>query len=201
MKSYLPVSILLAFAAAPCGASVIFLIGQPLYNVFPGDSYGTDLQVYVENDSPSSITIGGYSFELTITGPPGSAFTGLSGGPGPVYNSPPVLESTLPSQTLDATESSSTGFTIAPGLTLGLGLITFNLVAPSTPGGVYAITFTGANGSANSLSDLSGNPIPIESFIGATIDVVPEPSSISLLLAGASILASMRPKKRRVNSL
>lgn len=198
MKRYLPFTILLAFAAAPCGASVIFFISSQLFNEFPGSGYSTDLQVYVENDSSSSITVGAFSFEVTITGPPGSVFTGLSGGPGPIFSGSPVLESTLPGQTIDVAESDSAGSTLSPGETRDLGLMTFN-IAPTTVQGEYAITFTGGNGLANSLTDLNGNPIPIDSLIGATINVVPEPSSISLMLSGACFISWMLRKKRRVS--
>lgn len=208
MKNYVPIICsLLAFAAAPCGASVVVSISPTPVDAGPGASGAFDVVLTNTGSSASSINVGSFSFEVTVAGT-GVTFTGadfstvadpyiFAGESFDVDNGLPLYFSSVPSQTLDAADSSdSTGTTLAPGTSYSLGLVQFS-VASNAAFGAYGITFTGGNGLANSLTDPSGTPIAIDSLNGGSVDVVPEPASALMTLAGAAIFALIRGKKVR----
>ncbi|SPE42481.1 hypothetical protein SBA3_550034 [Candidatus Sulfopaludibacter sp. SbA3] len=99
------------------------------------------------------------------------------------------------------------GFTIASGGSFGLGHVLFD-VAPGAAPGQFTLSFTGnfsgVVADRNSLPGPSGSAISVANFSGGTISVsaAPEPSPLSLALAGmaALMVAVFFPKRHRRTS-
>jgi hypothetical protein len=105
----------------------------------------------------------------------------------------PVISTSSPGQTLDASDIAATGFTaVNPGASFGLGLISFN-VAPTAPNQVAPVTFN-ENSAFTSVSDAAGNLQTLDFASGnITVSAVPEPATGLLLLVPlAGLLWSKR---------
>jgi PEP-CTERM motif-containing protein len=92
-----------------------------------------------------------------------------------------------------------TGITLAPGQSLALGEVLFNVANGATPGS-FGLSFTGSSSVAdsNNLADPSAAAIPVDNFYGGTLMIgsVPEPST-ALPLAGALLLGIFVIRYRR----
>jgi hypothetical protein len=160
-------------------------------------STGNTFDVLLTDTGPSSVSIGGFIFEIA-TSDPDITFTGafISTATAPYIfagNSlfGPEIDTQI-SPSLIAQDLAATGSTsLTSGETVGLGQIFFN-VSPTAATGPFAVSFTGGT-AGNDLSDPTGKSIPINTFTGGTITInTPEPSSIFLTLAGIAALAALR---------
>jgi len=176
-------------------------------------STGNTFDVTLTNTGPGAITIGGFSFGLSV-GTSDLSFTGVSTA---TTASPYVFDAeslfgpdisiqppNLPGQELEAEDIFAGplgGSVIGSGVTEGLGHVTFNL-APATPPGGIQINFIGAD---DSLSDPDGESIAFSTAGGAVTVTgsasVPEPATFGFLgMAFAVILVSRAGRKRRTYS-
>jgi len=194
--------ILIASCAAvlvcsPARASTIFSIQPSTVAATPG-SVGGAFDVVLTNSGPSSITVAGFSFEVSVTNTNitliGADFSPASGAyifAGDSEDEGLSIPLNITSgQTLDANDTyagSGSGAILAPGQSLALGAVLFE-VSPSAAPGLSTVSFTGG-AAFNNLSDPSGNLIAVGSFSSGTTDIVPEPSSLFLTLAGVPVLA------------
>jgi hypothetical protein len=187
---------------SPARATTIFSI-QPTTFAAPG-STGNAFDVVLTNSGPGSIEVGGFSFEVSVTNPAisltGADFTPIVAPYIFAGNSfdedlPIALNSTS-GATLDASDTYETalsGVTLISGESLSLGEVLYN-VAANASAGSFAVSFTGTPSvaDANNLADNNGNAIDVGTFTSGTINIVPEPSSLLLLLAGTAALAGLR---------
>jgi len=185
-------------------ASVIMNL-QPVSDA--AGSTGDTFDVTLTNTGPGAITIGGFSFGLSV-GTSNLSFTGVSTATtialyvfdaqslfGPDIS---VQPPDLPGQALEAEDISVvplSGSTIGSGVTEGLGHVTFNLSAATPPGGIQ-LSFVGAD---DSLSDPDGEPIDFSTGSG-TVTVtgaasIPEPATfgfVGVVLAGLLVCTGGR---------
>jgi len=159
--------------------------------------------VSLTNTGPNSVTVGGFSFRVSVNNP-GITLTQINTSTaipyifagqslsGPIITTP----GNLPGQSMSASDARLTGGTLlAPGATLGLGHVLFNL-SSGLPPGVYPVTITPPGfGSLTSLSDPNGNPLPLGTAINGTITAVPEPASLLLLVAATGFVVVSRRRR------
>jgi hypothetical protein len=192
-------AVALAAMAMPASGGVIFEIES----VFASPGSAGTIEVDVQNTGGSSIVIGGFSFE--IPGDSDIDFTGAGFSTSAPYifagdsfdqaNSLPLNISTGPSLSANDISNSGNGDTLGAGQTAGLALVTFT-VSPAAALGPVTISFS-TDPEDTSLFDPDENPIPIDSFVSGTIDVVPEPSGAAMLLAALiALLCGARWKPR-----
>jgi hypothetical protein len=197
---------------APARADLILSIAPFSISATPGD-VGDQFDVVLTNSGPSSISVGQFNFEvsvananITLTGADFStvAFTYIFAGHSVDQDIPLTLNFTS-GQTLDANDIYDTalsGVTFAPGESLSLGRVEFD-VSPAAPPAPIAVSFTGTPSVAdsNNLSD-GVNLIPITTFSDGVINVsggsgsVPEPSSFLLMLTGSAAIAGLLRRRR-----
>ena len=111
-------------------------------------------------------------------------------GPSLVFSPipPPGVQSLIASDSYDVTSS---GFTLAPGATVGLGHVLFDIV-PGAAGGTFSLTL---DSTATSLSDPDGVTIAINTLLNGTVSIngtvnpVPEPAAFFLLLTAILLIA------------
>jgi hypothetical protein len=184
--------------------------GDMIFSIQPATVFGAQgdaadaFEVVLTNTGASAVTVGGFSFEVTVTDPDlslnSAGFTTtvdpyiFAGHSFDVNNSFTLnLNSGL---TLDATDSydpSGSGMALGSLQSLSLGQVLFS-VSPTATLGAFAVTFTG--GAANSLSDALGNNINIDTLTPGTIDIVPEPSSLALTITAVAVLTAAFRKRR-----
>lgn len=183
-------AVALAVSALPASADVILGIGS-VYAA-PGSS-GNAIEVYLLNTGGSSIVIGGFNFEISADSD--IVFTGAGFSTSAPYifagdsfdymNSVPLGILTLSSLSAnDIFDIPGGGTTLGAGDTLGLALVTFD-VSPTAAAGPVTVSFSIGPSDTN-LSDQLGDSIPIDRFVGGTINVpaaVPEPSTAAMFLA------------------
>jgi len=185
----------------PARASMIVSIQSVIAN---SPSSGNAFDVTLTNSGPGSVTVGGFSFQLSV--PAGfitftSTTTATTLAPyifaGFSLFGPTI--STFPSgQSMDGSDLYSVigaGATIAAGATVGLGHVFFDIAA-GAPAGPVTVTLAGFP--ATSLSDPQGGDIPIGTLNNGTITVagVPEPSTLMLALLGLPALLLVRKRLR-----
>jgi hypothetical protein len=196
---------------SPARAGTVFSIQPSTAAATPG-SVGNAFDVVLTNSGLSSIAVAGFNFEVSVTNT-NITLTGADFSPAafPYIFAGNSLDETLsiplnlPStsgQTLDANDVYDiplSGVTVTPGASLALGRVFFD-ISPGAAVGVFLVTFTGpqAAGDANNLSDFSGNLINVDNFADGTIEIVPEPGSLFLVLAGLCALAG--PAGRRLGN-
>jgi hypothetical protein len=164
-------------------------------------STGNSFEVDLTNSGSSSVTVGGFSFELSIANPNISltnattATTALYLFSGDSLFGPNISTSS-PGQLIDASDIDSilmAGTTINPGSTFGLGRVFFDVSSNASPS-VTAVNISAFPNS--SLSDAAGNNLPIGGLSGGQITIsgstVPEPSSLLLFFLAAVTLLSRR---------
>ena len=203
MKHYL-LLIGAAVIAVSARGSVMYSIDPSTSNVLPGSMDAFDV---VLTNMGSAITVGTFTFEVTVAGTAVS-FTGADFTPtsfpyifaGTSVDedfSIPLYSSIVPSQILDASDSSdSAGVTLASGESLSLGQVLFSVSKTATVGSSFAVTFTSSQGT-NSLSSPTGGNIPINTLNSGMINITPEPSSAVLLIAGLTWLSFKARSRRR----
>ena len=172
------------------------LIDISLNSASPGTT-GT-LEVTLTNTGTGPLDIllvAGFSFEITADGnnvifSDVTTYTTLYIFPGSdsLFGPGSLLPTISPDghtiSALDIYGGTSTGETLTPGETVSLGLVSYSL-ANSTPLGLIPITCTVYP--ATNVNDPSGNDLPLvlSTTGGITVALVPEPSSLVLILFGA----------------
>lgn len=187
----------LAALSSPLRADTILSI-LPSPVIADIGAVGDAFDIVLTNSGPGSITIGGFSFEVSVTDPD-ITLTGADFSPAllPYIFAGHSLDQDLSvplnftsGATLDANDSYDiigSGFTLGANQEISLGEIFFNISPTATPGS-FAISFTGGS-DANNLSDQNGNTLTVSTLSNGTIDITPEPSSFLLMLAGGAFLA------------
>lgn len=185
--------------SAPVGANLVITVAN-VSSTSP--SSGNALEIDLINTGLGSVSLGGFSFEITM-GDPHITFTSattatvapyvFAGGSefGPTIN-------TSTGQTLDAGDFSTAvgGAAIAAGATVGLGHVFFDISAGDLSG-LVAVMLSPLS---TSLVDVSGNIIPatlINGSITIAASAVPEPSALALMFLGLLVLASIRKRSSR----
>jgi hypothetical protein len=196
----LPVALAIALGALPAHASILFGL-QSVGASSP--STGNSLEVDLTNTG-ADVTIDSFSFGLMV-GTTDITFTSatIATTVNPYIfagNSlfGPVISTTSPGQTVIASDlwgGAGDGFTVGTGVTVGLGEVFFDVGAGATPG-PDTVSFVSAD---DSLSDIDGNPIPIDAEIPGTITIAggsstPEPSTMLLLSLPLALLAWARKR-------
>jgi hypothetical protein len=172
-------------------------------------SSGNGLDIELTNSGASAVTIGGFSFGISIanadisftdanTSTSASYIFGTDSLFGPDLTGPTSGQSLSTSDLFDIFFA---GVTLNPGTTVGLGHVLFD-VAPGAASGSFAVQL--AFFPTTSLSDESGNNIAIDTLSNGLITittpaapVVPEPSSFSLLFSGVVASAVMMVRRRK----
>lgn len=170
---------------------------------------GNPLDVELTNSGPSAVTIGGFSFGISITNP-NVSFTdaNISTTAAPYIfagNSlfGPDLTGLTSGQSLETSDVFGTpnnGVSLGSGATVGIGHILFDVSAAAVTG-TFPVTL--AASPFSSLSDAFANDIPVnrlspgEIAITGSVAEVPEPSTLCTLLAGlVSIVGASRLRRR-----
>ena len=174
-------------------------------------STGNGIDVELTNSGPSAVTIGGFSFGVSIadfdvsfTGADTSTAAAYIFGVDSLFG--PILAGPTSGQSLSASDLFGipfSGITLDAGTTVGLGRVLFD-VFPNAASGSFSVNL--ALFPTTSLSDESGNDVPIDVLSGGRItiikqqpEVVPEPSSLSMLFSGAAIVAIL-VRRRRIST-
>jgi hypothetical protein len=175
-------------------------------------SSNNNLEVILQNTGPGSVTIGAFSFGVSVTGT-GINFTqaDINTTTAPyIFNGnslfgPSISTSTGPSLTASDADADPAGATLAAGSTVGLGRLFFD-VSPSAAPGPHAVTI--APFPTTSLSDPFANDVPVTSFVDGQILVVstlvvPEPAALwsaaVALVAGGCAWSRSRHRKVRLH--
>jgi len=171
-------------------------------------SAGNSFEVNLTNSGSSDVTVGGFSFELSIANP-NISLTNVTTATTALYVFSgdslfgPNISTSSPGQIIDASDIDSilmAGTTIDPGSTFGLGRVFFDVSSNASPG------VTAVNISAfpdTSLADAVGNNLPIDVLTAGQITIfgstVPEPSSFLLffLAAGALLIRHQIARSRQ----
>lgn len=161
-------------------------------------SVDNQFDVFLTNDGPGSITVAGFTFEISVANP-FISFTDATTSTVLPYifdaNSTfgPDLTGAVTGQSLATSDLYTiplAGATIGAGATVGLGHVSFDVLAGATPGTFPVIFFAFP---ATSLSDPNAFDIPIGALTSGSIAIsgetpVPEPS-MSALMLGVFLLA------------
>lgn len=159
-------------------------------SVAPGGAGAFD--VWLTNTGPSPLTIGGFTFGVSVDSPDVSLTNANTATDNPYIFAAvslfgPDLTGPNSGQTITVSDVYITpllGSTVAAGASVGLGSVQFAL-SPNSGDGPYFTSFIPVR---TSLADELGNAIAIEAMNGGSIIVVPEPSSWILIGAGAGLL-------------
>jgi hypothetical protein len=173
-------------------------------------SSANGIDVLLSNLGPSAVTIGGFSFGISIANLDIS-FTGANTstaaaayifGTDSLFG--PDLTGPTSGQSLSTSDLFSipfAGVTLAAGTIVGLGHVLFD-VSPNAASGSFPVDL--ALFPTTSLSNESGNNVPIDTLssgrITITPETVPEPSSLSMLLSGVAFVAVMMGWRRRAGA-
>jgi hypothetical protein len=108
---------------------------------------------------------------------------------GPTIGAPSPLGQSIVAS--DLWSGQGDGFSLGTGVTVALGEVFFDLT-PGAPVGPITVSF---DPSATSLSDVSGNPIAIDTQDSGTVSLTPEPSSLALFGLGSAALLLSRARR------
>ncbi len=153
----------------------------------PGGTGSFDVVLQNDATSTANAVIGGFSIDLTIPGSTGGTLTAVDDATTSTYiftgNSFGFSGTVASSTEITANDlANSGGTTLTPGDIFGLAHISF-AVAAGTPDGMVLVSLIGYP-DATSLSDADGNPLAF-TIVNGQINVIPEPSSLVLLLTAA----------------
>jgi hypothetical protein len=194
---------LVLFAAPPLARASLIISVQSVGANSPSSADALDITL--TNTGPGSVTLGSFSFGISVTDP---AITFTSATIATVIASyvfagqsllGPTISTSVPGQTLDASDAAALTFaTIAGGATVGLGHVFFDVAAGDTAG-PKAVAL--AASPTTELLDVNGSPIPFSNLNGTitittTSSGVPQPSTILLVLTGITSLTLARRHRR-----
>jgi hypothetical protein len=184
----------------PCRAGLVEVQQAPPIHAPKGSS--SDFDVLFVNNTASSVTVSGFTLELSLVGPAGVQYTNVDTNtlaPGTAMvpyifgtlQSPPFSFDSFPNTHFTASDTDFTApffVTIAAGGQAGLAHVSFS-VAASAPTGpnwtVHVVPSTMTPANHTEVVDMNGNDIPITTLdapltADAPIAAVPEPSSLVL---------------------
>ena len=208
MRRLTPAALMfLASLAAVNSAQATILFGSGSTTAAPGSSNnGVDL--FITNTGPSAVDIGGFSWEITVSGADVTLNSATTATVLPYIfagNSAfgPTISTSPAGQTMDASDfvavvNSST--TVGAGQTFGLGRLLFDVSGGAPNNEILNLVFNAAN---SSLSDANGNPVTIDTFQSGTITVlasvsgVPEPGT-GIELASAFVAFLIWKRRSRI---
>jgi hypothetical protein len=167
-------------------------------------STGNSFDVFLTDTDPTGSTpfnVGTFAFsvsvansQISLTNVNGLSATNyiFAGNSFDLINGIPLLNSSVPGQSLQAADTANVGGTfLSPGSAFLLGEVTFD-VSASAPTGPSTIQFD-LTGGATSLSDPNGNVLPFTVEDGSItiangVATVPVPGSLALaMIAGVSV--------------
>ena len=195
--------------AVPCSAGGL-VIEAPNLTATPGSSGSFDLLLVNTNlTGGASYDVSSDQFVLSVSGPLGITFTGVSIATDPVAapyifvssgttqpGGPPLSADTFPNTTFTGadTEFALPGFRIVnPGETFGLAHISYT-ESSFSPGGTDTITIAPFPDSL--LTDLAGNPIPFGITNGSI--TIPEPWALTQASTAILVGLGLVWRRRRV---
>lgn len=204
--AFLATMLVCLFAAVSAHADGLSVSLSPLSDVAAGSS-GNTFDVLLSNTSGASVSIGGFFFEVTssssdVTFTDATTATtdpyvfGTDSLFGPDIIGPGSTATDLNASDLDL---SLDGFSLNPGVTVGLGHVLFNV---SSGAATRTVAFSFAGFPGTSLADALGDNISIATLDGGQFQITgamtatPEPSSLLLFLAAAPLILVIR---RRTN--
>ena len=194
-------------AASPVPA-VLILSAQPLTTTVNAGSSGNAFDVTLTNNGLSDVTIGAFSFGLSVANPD-IEFTEVNTGTivpyifgadsafGPIISiiPPPNGQAVAAS---DAYFVIDVGVAVTSGTTVGLGHVLFNVSSMATPEFV-PIVFDMPPFSSLAAPNFDDIPITIDLSVGIQVEgqsVVPEPTTL-LIWSGLSAMALATGRRRR----
>ena len=200
--TFLAMMLVCLFATVPAHADGLSVSLSPLSDVAAGSS-GNTFDVLLSNTSGASVSIGGFFFEVTssssdVTFTDATIATtdpyvfGTDSLFGPDIISPGSTATDLNASDLDL---SLDGFSLNPGVTVGLGHVLFNV---SSGAATQTVAFSFAGFPGTSLADALGDNISIATLDGGQFQITgamtatPEPSSLFLFLAAAPLILVIR---------
>ena len=189
-------------AARQASASIDFSISPPTTSAAAG-STGDSFDVTLTNTGTADIDVGSFAFELSVSSTSVSftAATTATSSPYVFAGSSlfgPTISFSPPGQVLQASDVTTlpSGVAIAPGATVGLGHVLFN-VSPNAPTTTVPVQFSVFP--ATSLTDSSLDNITIDSYASGAISIqgnsgpmVPEPSMFTIFAVGIGLVAAQR---------
>ncbi len=198
--------VLFLLGSATARADVI-LSGQPV--TAAAGSSGNSLDIELTNSGPSAITVGGFSFGISVANP-AINFTDANTSTTDPYIFAgdslfgPDLTGPTRGQSLTAVDVFDiplSGVTVGAGTTVGLGHVLFDVAGTATAG-AFPVSF--ASFPTSGLSDAIANNISIDTFskgqITITATAVPEPSSLLPLLVGIVLVMGASANRRKNRS-
>lgn len=185
-------------------ADLVISVGST--SVDPGTT-GNPLDVELTNTGPAAITIGGFSFGVSI-GNPNISFTDANTSTVLAYifagNSlfGPDLTGPTSGQSLNTSDvfaGGNNGTTLGAGTTLGIGHLLFDVSALAGTG-TFAVNLAAP---FTSLSDENAIGIPVNTLSAGKITIegpseIPEPATLGVLLAGVAIIVGAHKRRRTV---
>jgi hypothetical protein len=198
--------------AVPCSAGGL-MIEAPTLTATPGSSGSFDLTLMYTSTTGAGFDVSSDQFVLSLSGPLGITFTGISIATNPVTapyifvlsgttlpGGLPLSTDTFPNTTFTGADSEFAlpGFrTVNPGDTFGLAHVSY-AVSPSTPNGIDTITI--APPPATLLTMVEGTPISfgITNGLITVGTVIPEPWALTqaatAVLIGLGLVWRRRPR-------
>lgn len=203
---FLPVLFVLALAAAPAAhADLVVSVSSAAVNAGTANDV---LDVTLLNTGSSAVTIGAFSFglsvmnpDITFTGATTSGATYIFAGDslfGPEIGTA-AGQSVMASDLFDMIGS---GAVVGAGGSVGLGQVLFD-VAANAASGAFAVTLSAPE---TSLADPATTNLPIQSLVNGQISIaaqasVPEPSPIFGILTLLAALSGRPLRTRRRENL
>ncbi len=191
-------------AAAPARADLVVSVSSAAVNAGTANDV---LDVNLVNTGLSAVTIGAFSFGLSVTNPD-ITFTGATtSGAAYIFAGDSLFGPGIGSaagQSLTASDLFDiigSGAVVGAGGSVGLGQVLFD-VAANAASGAFAVTLSAPE---TSLADPTTANLPIQSLVNGQISIVaqpsvPEPSPVFGILVLLAALAVRPLRSRRENS-
>ncbi len=201
--------LILSAAATPARADLILdVIAEPS-SAAAGQPGTFDIVVQDDSTSTESVSIGGFSVDVTVAPGSGVTFTGIDAVASTSYifdGNSLGFSGTSTEDVASGNDFAATGGTeLTPGgMAYTLARVSYSIDPGATPGSMIPVSFV-LPGDATSLSDADGDLLVFTPTAG-TITVmpggaVPEPSSLVLIsLAGVAILGTRYRAGRSLGS-
>lgn len=206
LVTFLAMVFVCLFAAVPAHGDGLTVSLSPLGDVAAGSS-GNSFDVLLSNTSGASVSIGGFFFDVsssssdvTFTDATTATTDPYIFGTDSLFG-PDIIGSGSTATDLNASDLdlAPDGFSLDPGVTVGLGHVFFNV---SSGAATQTVALSLADFPGTSLADALGDNVSIATLNGGQLQITgattttPEPSSLLLFLAAAPLILVMR---RRTN--
>lgn len=186
--------LLLAAALGAAHATPSLSLQTSAFTVSPGEWFTISLVLA----NPEALTIAGFNASVSASSP-GIAELDSRGYPTVIDD--PNSSLILPGYSITTANSADLGATSdfvswVSGSGVIVAAFTFQALDTAAPGS-YTLLFSGpGSGGVPTLSDISFTDFDNPSKLAATISVVPEPSSLLLVLGGAALSLRLRAGRR-----